>query len=47
MRCRAHPQLYKGLLTMLEQEYLAEYDPITKKSAFCYQGAESEKEPKS
>ena len=43
MRCRAHPQLYKGLLTLLEQEYLAEYDPITKKSAFYYQGLESEK----
>jgi len=43
MRCRAHPQLYKGLLTLLEQEYLAEYDPITKKSAFYYQGKESEK----
>lgn len=43
MRCRAHPQLYKGFLTLLEQEYLAEYDPITKKSAFYYQGKESEK----
>lgn len=43
MRCRAHPQLYKALKTLLEQEYLAEYDPITKKSAFYYQGAESEK----
>ena len=43
MRCRAHPQLYKALKKLLEQEYLAEYDPITKKSAFYYQGAESEK----
>ena len=43
MRCRAHPELYKALKVLLNQDWLAEHDPITKKSAFYYQGAESEK----
>lgn len=43
MRCRAHPELYKALKVLMDQDWLAEYDPITKKSAFYYQGPESAK----
>jgi len=43
IRCRAHPELYKALKRLTEQEWLTERDPITKKSAFYYQGQESEK----
>ncbi len=43
VRCRSHPELYKALGKLLEQEWLAEHDPITKKSAFYIQGTESGK----
>ena len=41
MRCRAHPELLSGLKRLTEQKWLADLDPITKKSAFYLQGPES------
>lgn len=44
VQCRSHPNLYAGFQRMLEySEWLAELDPITKKSCFYYTGSESGK----
>ncbi|MBN2251815.1 MAG: tRNA guanosine(15) transglycosylase TgtA [Candidatus Altiarchaeota archaeon] len=41
IRCRSHPQLYRAYRLLLKQEWLAEADPITKRSGFSLQGEES------
>lgn len=43
VRCRAHPKLFSSLKKITEQKWLASLDPITKRSAFYYQGTESKK----
>ena len=43
MRARVHPELLSGLESMVKQsKWMAELDPITKRSAFYYTGFESE-----
>ncbi len=43
-RARSHPELLSGLETLMNYtEYLAKFDPITKRKPFYYTGFESEK----